>query len=216
MPLKLLVPVVVTCLLLTVESPVRADDSRWGYTGATARAGTSVGFSELAGHRWSTLGGHIAAGYRFGALAIETEYEESSLLYHTGHDNLLRGNLGRLGTQARLYFARLHPFSESTSHFLLFADVTLGRQRGRLEGEAFARSDYGVGAGWLLDHEVQRPGTVRRVAWHFGWRFTGAERAAQAMARVVCGKKCPSPMTSPQPRPVDLSLAVSSSLVLSW
>src|SRR5690606_10480402 len=91
--------------------------------GAIARAGTSVGFSELAQHRWSTLGGHLALGYRFGRLAIEGDYENSKLLYYTGLDNRLSGQIKRVGINLRYYLLRIGRLSEGNSQVLVFADL---------------------------------------------------------------------------------------------
>lgn len=206
------------CLLTTTSSPARADGSQEGLAqgGAIARAGTSVGFAELAQHRWSTLGGHIAIGYRLGRLAIEGDYENSKLLYYTGLDNQLRGQLKRVGVNLRYYVLRIGQLSDGNSQVLVFADLATGRQRGVLEGIGFERSDLGGGFGWLFEHEVERPGIgIEQVGWHFGWRMVGTSKPSEAMARVICGKKCP---TGPMPMSdeTDLGLSVNSSLSLRW
>lgn len=193
------------------------ENSEWGYSGWTARAGSSVGYSDIAKERWTTLGAQLGVGYRLGPIAIEAEYETNKLLYYTGLDNDLRGQMKRLGASARFYFMRLRATSSGRSHFLLFVDAAVGTQRGTLEGLAFARNDLGGGMGLLLDHRVNRPDLgLDRVGWHLGWRITGTPRANQAMARVVCkGKTCPMPVR-PTESDVDVGLALGSSLSLSW
>ncbi len=204
------------CVLATTSSSARAEDSQGSLTGTIARAGTSVGFSELAHHRWSTLGGQVALGYRVGRLAIEGDYENTKLLYYTGLENDLRGQVKRIGLNLRFYFLRIGRLSNGRSQVLLFADLSSGLQRGTLEGVGFGRSDAGGGMGWLFEHNVGPPGGgIERVGWHFGWRFVGTSKPTEAMARVVCGKKCPvGPM--PMSDDIDLGLSVDSSLSLRW
>lgn len=193
------------------------ENSEWDQPGWTARVGSSVGYSDIAKQRWSTLGAQLAVGYRLGRIAIEAEYETNHLLYYTGLDNDLRGNMKRLGASARFYFMRLGSIGSGKSQFLLFADAAIGTQRGTLEGLGFARNDLGGGLGLLLDHRVDGPGLgLDRIGWHLGWRITGTPRASAAMARVVCkGKPCPMP-TRPPESDVDVGLALGSSLSLSW
>jgi hypothetical protein len=204
------------CLGVTQPGEVRADNSHWRDTGLTARAGTSVGFSDIADYRFATLGGQMGLGYRLGAVALEGEYDATQILRYNGHSNDLRGEMRRLGAAGRLYFARIGRLSGGSSHFLLFGDVAIGRQKGLLKGQSFARNDIGAGGGWLLDHAMDRRSAsgIERVGWHFGWRLTASQRAPEAMARVVCGKQCPDLM--PPARGADLNLSVSSSLSLSW
>jgi hypothetical protein len=203
------------CALLTLATPARAEDSHAG--SATIRAGSSVGFSELSHHRWSTLGAHLAAGYRLGPIQLEAEYDSTRLLYYTGTTNRLRGEEDRLGAALRWYVTNLAVLSSDNSKFRLFVDVAVGRQRGQLEGLVFSRNDFGGGGGWLLEHRVQRPGSgVRTIGWHLGWRLTASERGSEAMARVVCGKKCGPASMPPPSRRSDLSLNLGSSLSLSW
>lgn len=213
--------------LVTLPNHARAEDSHssetprdtsgWRYSGWTTRLGTSVGYSDIAKQRWSTLGAQLGVGYRFGPFAIEGEYETNQLLYYTGLDNDLRGSMKRLGGSARFYFLRFGALGGGNSHFLLFVDAAVGTQRGTLEGRAFARNDYGTGMGLLLDHRVNRADIgVRRIGWHLGWRMTGTPRASEAMARIVC-QGSPCPMTPSEPESdVDVGLALGSSLSLSW
>ncbi len=216
----------VMSVFVTGSSLARAEDSHsltsnessgWHYSGWTTRLGSSVGYSDIAKQRWSTLGAQLGVGYRLGPLAVEAEYETNQLLYYTGLDNDLRGGMKRLGASARFYFLRLGALSGGRSHLLLFVDAAVGTQRGSLEGRGFARHDYGSGMGLLLDHQVRRPDIgVQRIGWHLGWRVTGTPRASEAMARIVCkGSKCP--MTPVQPEStIDVGLALGSSLSLSW
>jgi len=193
------------------------ENSEWHHSGWTARIGSSVGYSDIAKERWSTLGAQLGIGYRLGPLAIEGEYENNHLLYYTGLGNKLSGDMKRLGISTRFYFMSLGHLRSKRSHFRFFVDAAVGTQRGTLEGVGFSRPDYGGGMGWLLEHEVGDPGSgVRRIGWHLGWRITGTPRASEAMAFVVCrGKPCPMPLPT-STSTVDIGLALGSSLSLSW
>ncbi len=188
------------------------------HSGWTARVGTSVGYSDIAKERWSTLGAQVAIGYRLGPLAIEAEFERNRLLYYTGLDNELRGEMKRWGMSARFYFMQLGQWSAGKSQMLLFVDGAIGTQHGILEGRGFSRNDIGGGMGWLLEHRVDRPDVgVQRVGWHLGWRITGTPRASDDMARVVCkGKSCTMPPPTTLESKVDMGLVLGSSLALSW
>jgi hypothetical protein len=200
------------CLQATTTEMARGEDSRSDH-GLTARTGTSVGYSDVANARWTTLGGHVAAGYRLGSLALEGEYERSKLLFYTGLQNRRIGEHKRFGASLRWYFARIGRPNGNTL-LLLFGEADAGWQRGQLEGVDFSRRDYGGGFGWLLDHKVRRADHgLDSIGWHFGWRITNSSRPSDAMARVVCGKHC---MDLPVPDSIDLGMTLSSSLSLNW
>jgi hypothetical protein len=205
----------VLCLLATPIQSASADNSRWSEKGLTARAGTSVGHSEVANARWSTLGGHVAVGYQLGPFTLEGEYERNQLLHYTGRSNRTVGEHKRFGANARFYFANVANQDHGKTKILLFGEGSLGWQRGRLADTEFERKDQGVGFGWLLDHKVRRlDNRLKSVGWHVGWRITNSTRPNEAMARMVCGKHCP--MEEPLPDTVDIGLTMSSSLSLHW
>ncbi len=203
------------CLLATPTSTAWADDSRWSDDGITARVGTSVGYSDVADSRWSTLGGHVAVGYRVGGIAVEGEYERNKLLMYTGLGNRRVGEHKRFGANLRYYFANLGNHSNGRSKILLFGETSAGWQRGRLADTPFDRKDYGLGFGWLLNHKVEGVANrLQSVGWHVGWRITNSTRPSDDMARIVCGKHCP--MDEPPADSVDIGLSMSSSLSLRW
>lgn len=203
------------CLLATPLKEASADDSRGRDDGLTARFGTSVGYSDIARSRWSTLGGHVAVGYRLGGLALEGEYERNKLLFYDGLANREAGDHKRFGGNLRYYFTDIARRGQPRTRIQLFGEGSLGWQRGAVAETAFERKDYGVGAGWLLNHRVMGGGQrLESVGWHVGWRFTNSSHPNEATARMVCGKHCP--MEEPLPDTVDLGLTMSSSLSLRW
>jgi hypothetical protein len=196
-------------------SSARADDSQFDDDGLIARTGTSVGYSDVSRSRWSTIGGHIAAGYRLGPFALEGEYERSKLLFYTGLTNRSIGDHKRFGASLRWYFARVARLSSGSTRLLLFGEAGAGLQRGSLEGIDFSRRDLSGGFGYLLDHKVRRSkNRLDSIGWHVGWRLTNSSRPNEAMARIVCGKHCP--MDLPLPDTTDLGMTFSSSLSMSW
>lgn len=203
------------CLSATSTQSASADDSRWQDDGLTARAGSNVGYSDVANSRWSTIGGHVAAGYRLGSFALEGEYERSKLLFYTGLTNRSIGDHKRFGVNLRWYFASLSSGRSKRTRVLLFGEGSRGWQRGNLEEVDFSRKDYGAGFGWLLNHKVRRSRQrLESIGWHVGWRLTNSTRPAEATARLVCGKHCP--MEQPLPDTADLGLTMSSSISLRW
>ena len=203
------------CLTATSPPEASADDSRWPTDGLTTRIGSTVGYSDVARSRWSTLGAHVAVGYRIGPLTLEGEYERSKLLHFDGYSNRNIGDQKRFGANLRLYFANLKAGTSKRTRMLLFGEGSAGWQRGQLNEINFSRKDYGVGFGWLLNHRVKNSHQrLDSIGWHVGWRLTNSTRPNEAMARVVCGKHCP--MEEPLPDTVDLGLTMSSSLSLRW
>ncbi len=203
------------CLLATLTSEARAQESRWPTDGVTTRIGTTVGYSDVANSRWSTIGGHVAVGYRIGKVALEGEYQRSKLLQYNGLTNRNIGDHKRFGANLRLYFANLRAGASKRTRMLLFGEGSLGWQRGQLSNVDFSRKDYGLGFGWLLNHRVKNSNQgLDSIGWHVGWRLTNSTRANDAMARVVCGKRCP--MEQPVPDTIDLGLTMSSSISLRW
>lgn len=203
--------------------PVRADAARWPGSGATARVGTAVGFSQLGEQNVTTLGGEVAIGYRLGLLVLEAQYSGLSMLEYIEErgGNSHRGELARYGVAGRFFFATLSRPGEidPDSVFRLYLELGAGRQHGRWSsGDSFARNDVALGAGWLLEHRVRpRPGglPLSSVGWHFGWQLdtSRTDRVELATERTTC-KSCGPPM--PGARDLDASLMVSCALVATW
>jgi hypothetical protein len=154
-------------------------------------------------------------GYRLGPLAVEGEYEHSKLLFYTGLANRDTGDYKRFGANLRWYFANLGSGQGKRTRILLFGEGTMGWQRGQLSEIDFARKDYGLGFGWLLNHKVKNSAQrLDSIGWHVGWRITNSSRPPEATARIVCGKHCP--METPLPDTADVGLTMGSSLSLRW
>ena len=191
-------------------------DSRWG---ASFRAGTIVGHTQVSGEKLTTLGLEVGLGYNLGRFSIEGEYDSGRLLHKTGNGNTQRGELDRLGVNARFAFARLARAIEPDSMLRLFVEVGAGTQHAELtSGDSFWRRDTSVGGGWILDHRGQRPMRVfNHVGWQFGWRVTATPKASQtATARLSCrstGGGCPDMEFGPGH---DIGLTVSSSISFAW
>ena len=116
------------------------------------------------------------------------------------NSNAYRGDLARYGVAARVYFATLGRPGEADpdSVFRLYAELGAGRQHGVWSsGDAFARNDLALGAGW-----------------HFGWQLDTARtgRVELVTERTTC-KTCGPPMPGPD---LDASLIVSCALVAVW
>jgi hypothetical protein len=213
------VMIAAVCLQFTVVPRAHADESTRSRWGTSLRLGSVVGHTELAGERLTTLGLQIALGYKLGPVAIEAEYDSGTLLQKIPDGNHERGELDRLGVNARLYVARIGRSFEPDSLLLLFLEGGLGRQHAVLVSrDEFWRSDTSVGAGWLLDHRAAAPHRpFKYIGWHFGWRLTATPKASQtASARLACKSTdggCPDMEFGPGR---DLGLVVSSSITFSW
>src|SRR5688572_26218866 len=121
------------CATFTALQPAHADPpvsgSRWG---SSFRAGTVVGHTQIAGEKLTTLGLELGLGYNLGRFSIEAEYDSGKLLHKIPNGNLRRGELDRLGVNARFAFARLARAIEPDSMLRLFVEVGAGTQHAEL------------------------------------------------------------------------------------
>lgn len=214
------------CTLLlgfTGAEVARAGPARWtANSGPVARIGSAVGFSDLGDDQVSTLGGQAAIGYRLGPVTLEAQYDRLSMLEYVDsrNGNTVRGELQRWGVNARVYALGLgldggDPDPDSVLR--LYAEIGLGRQTGLWStGDAFARRDTAVGAGWLLDHRMRpRPGgmALRSIGWHFGWQVLASQAEREDVVYRTTCKSCRPPMPGDD---TDTSLLVSCALIASW
>ncbi len=216
-------PLGVLVLLLFTGAPGRrAEAQQWPSSGAVARAGTAVGFSEIGDRTISTLGGQLAIGYRLGPVELDVEYEDLAMLQLLGDRsrNENRGALFRLGVTGRFYILRFGgERPEPRSVLRLYVEGGAGRQSARWStGEEFDRSDASAGAGWLLEHRLSSRGTLpfQSIGWQFGWRLSGARADGEDvfLRETPCkGKGCRPPMPGPD---VDAALLVTCSLAATW
>ncbi|HWM87989.1 MAG TPA: hypothetical protein VNO33_19175 [Kofleriaceae bacterium] len=210
-------------LLFTGVSSARAEPRQWPASGAVARAGTAVGFSEIGHRSVSTLGGQIAIGYRLGPFVLDAEYESLAMLKYVedAGENDDRGDLYRVGVTGRMFVLRVGRHRPDPSSLLrLYVEAGMGRQSARWStGEDFDRSDVSAGAGWLLDHRMrwrERGLPFSSIGWQFGWRLSAARADGEdVVLRGTCkGKGCrPPPMPGPE---TDLGLLVTCSMTLGW
>ena len=207
-------------LLLFTGASLRRAEAQQPVSGAVARAGTAVGFSEIGDRTISTLGGQIAIGYRLGPVQLDVEYEDLAMLQilDDRSRNLNRGALFRVGVTGRVFILRLGSRRpDPRSAFRLYLEGGAGRQRGKWStGEEFDRTDASAGGGWLLEHRLAPGGTFRTIGWQFGWRASGARPDGENvfLRQTPCkGKACPPPMPGPD---VDLSLLVTCSIAATW
>lgn len=196
-------------------------------SGNTVRLGTAVGFLYGQDQSVLALGGTLAAGHRFGRLAIEAEY--TYLAYQVNGPSTLRlGDGTRLGVIGRYDVLRIGPEYVGGNSLLSFyveggaavawndwyepaitdAPRSLPADSKRVEAE----SGFGV----ELDHRLQEPiGFPRRVGWFLGWRMGFAPHAADDM--LVCrGSSCRTVTMPTTERYTDRSMLFQSSLAVTW
>lgn len=217
-----LLPIAV-CLSFTAIGSARADQAQWPHVGATARAGTAVGFSELGEDRVSTLGGHLGIGYRFGIVAVEVEIDQVAMLEYLeyqGH-NRHRGHMRRYGVVGRLYIPQLRRTLSRQSLMRLYVDAGVGQQAGSWDsGQSFVRRDVSMGGGWVLDHRMRkRSGGLpfRSIGWQLGWRVLGSRMASSNQEAVMltgCKHGCTAPM--PRGAGTDYGLLFTSAMTATW
>lgn len=208
---------------LYVEDPLAPHNT----TGNTVRAGTAVGF--IYGERLDVLalGGTVAAGHRFGRLAIEAEYGYLGFQVK-GPSSLALGNGQRLGVIARLDVLRVG--SRVVGENTLFAVYVEGGagvawnrwytpaydEPSRVVPEDTKRVEGQAGFGLALDHRLQEPiGFPRRVGWFLGWRLALAPHEPEA-AYVCRGASCSRQAPMSTDRVTDRSMLFQSSLAVTW
>ncbi len=196
-------------------------------TGSTVRAGTAVGF--IYGERLDVLalGGSVAAGHRWGRLAIEAEYTYLSFQVK-GPSSLALGDGQRLGVLGRLDVIRLGPRIVGGNSLLsIYVEGGAGvawndwympahDEASRLVPADTKRVEGQAGFGIEIDHRLQEPiGFPHRVGWFLGWRVALAPHETEAAA--VCrGVSCRPAPAMPNDRFTDRSMLFQSSLAVTW
>lgn len=229
------------CLIFTAEAPARADSARVPLTqegvvdtakphvtgGPVFRMGTVVGGIEAAGTSATGVGISIAAGHRFGRLAVESELTLMDL-EEPGPSSLSLGAAERLGLIVRYDVVRFTADSIGPNT-LLGMSVEAGAAQSwaqwyepgdrevprnvpadtrRVEGQA--------GMGVFVDHRINSQGVaLRRVAWHLGWRFAAPSLAEEPgyACRGAC-RMASQPM--PTSAKIESSILFQSSLAFTW
>lgn len=229
------------CLFFTAEPQARADSARaplireglvdavkphvtWG---PVFRVGTVVGGVEAAGTSATGVGVALAAGHRFGRLAVESELTLMDL-EDPGPSSLSLGAAQRLGLIVRYDVVRFTADSIGPNT-LLGMSVEAGaaqswaqwyepgdRELPRNVPADTRRVEGQAGMGVFIDHRISAQGSaLRRVAWHLGWRFAapGLEEEPGYACRGAC-------RLSAQPMPtsakVESSILFQSSLAFTW
>lgn len=206
-----------------VEDPLAPHNT----TGSTVRAGTAVGF--IYGERADVLalGGTVAAGHRWGRLAIEAEYAYLSFQVK-GPSSLTLGDGQRLGVIGRFDVIRLGPRIVGGNSLLsIYVEGGAGvawndwylpapDEVSRIVPADTKRVEGQGGFGIELDHRLQEPiGFPHRVGWFIGWRVALAPHETDAAA--VCrGVSCRPAPAMPHDRFTDRSMLFQSSLAVTW
>lgn len=206
-----------------VEDPMAPHNT----TGATVRLGTAVGF--IYGERVDALavGGTVAAGHRWGRLALEAEYAYLGFQVR-GPSTVSLGDGQRLGVIGRFDVIRLGPRIVGGNSLLsLYVEggaavawndwyLPAHDEAARIVPEDTKRVEGQVGFGIEIDHRLQEPiGFPHRVGWFLGWRMAVAPHE-QEIASVCRGASCrPVPMM-PSDRYTDRSMLFQSSLAVTW
>ncbi len=229
------------CLIFTAEAPARADSARgplikeglvdtaqphvtWG---PVLRVGTVVGSVEAAGTSATGVGVSVAAGHRFGRLAVESELTLMNL-EEPGPSALSLGAAERLGVIVRYDVVRFTADSIGPNT-LLGMSVEAGaaqswaqwyepgdRELPRNVPADTRRVEGQAGMGVFVDHRISdREVALSRVAWYLGWRFAAPSLAEEPgyACRGAC-RMASEPM--PTSAKVESSILFQSSLAFTW
>jgi hypothetical protein len=196
-------------------------------TGSTARIGTAVGFLYHEAVDVTAVGLDTAIGYRFGRLAIESEYKYLTFQVR-GPDSTRLGHGQRLGMLARFDVIRLGSRIVGANSLLaLYVEGGAGTawnhwyreasaQAGRLIPDDTRRVEGQVGFGIAIDHRLQEPiGFPHRVGWFLGWRMTMTPH--QTMTGTLCrGVACRPVVMMEEGRLIDRSMLFQSSMSFTF
>jgi hypothetical protein len=176
------------------------------------RTGTQVGTIELGAQDMSAIGAMIAVGGRSGRFSVEAEYGLLGLHEPGDISQRAHGHLRRLGVSARVVV--LSHSAGASSVLRYWVEGGVGRLHAVWDGGAQPdRTELAAGAGLLLVHGVGRllPTSPMAIGWHFGWRFGGASRGV-APSLAACRGPCPPPTS----RLTDLTVTLTSSILVTW
>lgn len=209
--------------------PSYALHNTWG---PTVRLASVVGTVSTELRSATALGLSIAAGHRFGRLALESELSGMRLL-EPGPSSQAVGSHTHLGVIARYDVVRIgsrlagpntmvamfveggaaNTWNRWNEHATDLRTGVRPRDTERVTGQA--------GFGVAIDHRVLQPaGFPNRIAWHLGWRFSAPTPKEQEYA---CRGQCliastPMQVTSGTTPAATLETTVvfQSSLAFSW
>ncbi len=214
-----------------VDDPYQDHDT----TGAEVRVGSLVGVLELEDAVYSGLGGLVAAGHRWGALAVDAEYGYLEISAR-GPSSVRYGALHQLGVNVRYDVLRFGSrWIGPNSMASLWVEAHAGRRfvsgdpvapnetvRARLSTSQ--ATQLGAGFGLMFDHRIEQPrGFPNRVGWQLGWRVLAAPTAEPA-GYVACRGQVDDDCTAapaPERPPMftelgETSLVLGSSLAFTW
>lgn len=237
------VAMLVVCLGFTAPAVARADEAqvrdRWvedpyqahDTTGTEVRLGSAVGILSLDDKEYTTLGAVVAAGHRWGRLAVDAEYGWLEVT-ERGPSSTRYGVAHEIGVNVRLEVIRLGPHVVGpNSMAAAYVEGHVGRQlrdpeplasdetrRALLPGGS--SNQLAGGFGILFDHRLEQPrGFPTRVGWQLGWRIVGTPRPGPDGYATCRGSECVEAPRSKSPMDVgvaETSLQLSSSLAFTW
>jgi hypothetical protein len=230
---------VVLCLGFTGSTIARADQSQiardhWvedpfephRTDGAEVRLGSVVGIVALDGKEYTALGAVIAAGHRWGRLAVDAEYGYLEIS-ERGPSPFEYGYAHQLGVNVRYDVLRLGSRVVGPNSMAgLYVEGHVGRQlrdpftvagRGMPGGSS---NQVGAGFGVMFDHRLEQPrGFPNRVGWQLGWRVLGAPRPAPDGLVTCRGSECAAAKMTQDPMEFgvgETSLVLGSSMAFTW
>jgi hypothetical protein len=208
-----------------VEDPYQAHDT----TGATFRLGSVVGILALDEREFTGLGGSVAAGHRWGRLAIDAEYGYLEIT-ERGPSSLRYGEAHELGVNVRFDVVRLGSRVVGPNSMAgMYVEGRVARQMRspdripQNDDRATAMpggssSQVAAGFGVMFDHRLEQPrGFPNRVGWQLGWRVIGAPQPGPESYTTCRGSECVAAPSPDMPlRLGETSLVLSSSIGFTW
>jgi len=211
-----------------VENPYQKHDT----TGQEVRFGSVVGILAIDGKEYTGLGAMVAAGHRFGRLALDAEYSYLSVT-ERGPSDFRYGAAHQLQVNARFDVLQLDSkVVGPNSMVAIYVEGSAGRELRQADaldpGDPLHKPMPGGGAnllaagfGLLFDHRLEQPlGFPNRVAWQLGWRILGTPRPEPAVLGTCKGDTCTEAKMADGNMTKfgveETSLEVASSLAFTW
>jgi hypothetical protein len=210
-----------------VENPYQDHDT----TGTEVRVGSLVGIMAVDGTEYTGLGGIVAAGHRWGRLALDAEYGYMEIT-EKGPSPLHYGTTHSLGVNARFEVIRLGSrVVGPNSMAALYVEASLARQLRiadqpsplEMKPHLFPSGQSNLvsgGFGVMFDHRLEQPrGFPNRVGWQLGWRVIGSPRPEPNTYTTCRGAECTAASRSTGMGDIGLgetSLELSSSIAFTW
>jgi hypothetical protein len=210
-----------------VENPYQSHDT----TGTEVRLGSLVGIMAVDGTEYTGLGGSVAAGHRWGRLALDAEYSYLEIT-ERGPSAVHYGTTHAVGVNVRFEVIRLGSrVVGPNSMAALFVEGSLARQfrvadpHSPLEMKPHLfpsgqSNQVSGGFGVLFDHRLEQPrGFPNRVGWQLGWRVIGSPKPEPGTYTTCRGADCTATSRSTGMMEIGLgetSLELSSSIAFTW